>query len=189
MLDRTSIDSASLIADMIFVIRAAIKKADKSCLHLLLKRALDSDRTLWIPFSIVPNGSRLQVREVYVTDLGICVPVAHGIRGLRQLGAVRLVDEAGFDPDILVIVGCGNFSCCINFAISFTAVERLGFCLRLVEISVAHVCERMAYGGLRLSSKNPSKRLVCVFKLSLQGSRRALLESGKHKKVGDRASA
>ena len=46
----------------------------------------------------------MDIMEVRIAYLGVCIPPIHRINGLRQLGAASLVDTASVNPQPLVPV-------------------------------------------------------------------------------------
>ena len=44
------------------------------------------------------------VGEVSIADLGFLVPLIHGVDSFLEFGAAGLVDAAGINPNVLVVV-------------------------------------------------------------------------------------
>lgn len=57
----------------------------------------------------------LRIDQVGIADGRPAIPRVHGVDGLGQLRAARLVDAAGIDPDVGVALGLGERTCALDF--------------------------------------------------------------------------
>ena len=89
---------------------------------------------------------RGDIGEICETDLRVGIPSVHGIYGLGQLGARRLVDAARINPYSPAVVVQREMACTDNLGVTLQVPDLAVVSLDLLEayLVVTQVCERIA---------------------------------------------